>query len=105
VTITPTPGARFAIGAASAKVSGTAEHTLGLAIRRITVAGLDATSDSFNFGAWSIDVPAHAIASRLPANPSLPAEVSLDVVGYDACSDGAAATTTAVAVTVEAPTP
>jgi hypothetical protein len=84
----------FTTGAMTLKLRGTASHTLGLSIRRITVAGLDATSDSFNFAAWSIEVSEDLLTAQIAPMSTLPQDVTLDIVGYDACSDNATAPTT-----------
>jgi hypothetical protein len=93
VTITPASPIPFTTGQLSLRVRGAASHAIGLAIRRITIAGLDATSDSFNFAAWSIELPADVIISRVPPMSTLPHAVTLEVIGYDPCSDDAAAPT------------
>lgn len=93
----------FVTGAPSAKLRGTALHVLGLAIRRVTVAGLEARSESFNFGAWSIDVPADVIESALPAGALLPSTISLDVAVFDACQGNAPAATGIAKIRVEDP--
>jgi hypothetical protein len=90
-------------GTPSAKLRGTALHVLGLTIRRVTVAGLEARSESFNFGAWSLDVPADVIESALPAGALLPATVSLDLAVFDACNGNAPAATGIAKIRVEDP--
>lgn len=82
------------------KIRGTARHVLGLAIRRITVAGLDATSDSFNFAAWSIDLPADVVTRRLPADAVLPLSVMLPLTANDTCSGESVAVEAEATVTV-----
>lgn len=85
VTLTADDMPTFQIGAETVEIRGTARHELGLAIRRITIAGLDATSDSFNFAAWSFDVPADLLEARLPSNVTFPATVVLPISAYAAC--------------------
>jgi len=99
--IMPTSPARLTMGDVAVKLRGTASHDLGLAVRRITVAGLDATSDSFNYAAWSIDMPADLIVAKVPSNAMLPQSVSLEIIGYDACSDNAAAARSSLMIVVE----
>jgi hypothetical protein len=100
VTVAASETPTFTTGTESVKVRGTAQHRLGLAIRRVTVDGLDATSGSFNFSAWSLDVPGDVISMRVS---SLPTTVMLPVVAYDTCSGETAAATATATVNVVNP--
>ena len=91
----------YQIGEASVSLRGTAEHTLGLAIRRITVAGIDATSESFNFAAWAADVPGEVIDGLLDDDAALPTNVDLTVIAYEPCMGTAPGTITTATVRVE----
>jgi hypothetical protein len=85
--VTVTVGAsRYRIGEPSAMVRGTADHTLGLAVRRITVARIDATSESFNVAAWVATIPGAVIEGRVAAGGMLPADVEVPVMAYEPCA-------------------
>jgi hypothetical protein len=64
-------------------VSGTATHSSNLAIRNMTVGGVAANKDRFNFDAWSATVPFRTLQSLVP-DPG--GTVTVPVVATDACS-------------------
>jgi len=103
VIVTPSGAPTFEVGAESVKLRGTASHALGLTIRRITVAGLDAKAESFNFAAWSIDLPADVVTAELAADATLPTDVTLDVAAYDACRGEITAATATVSIDIVEP--
>lgn len=69
----------------SLAVSGEAEHTTPLAIRSVTVAGVPARRDAFNFERWSATVPIEDLRER--ADDAGRAVVP--VVAQDACGQEA----------------
>lgn len=64
-------------------VTGTALHRDGLTIRQLTVAGIAATNESFNFETWSATIP----YATLLALASIRADgfAALEAVAIDAC--------------------
>ena len=74
-------------------VQGSASHARGLAIRQITVAGVPATSDSFNFERFSVAVPWSVLASMAEDDVA-----AVDVIAEDACGVTATLSTFDVSV-------
>jgi hypothetical protein len=83
ITLTAAP-ATLAPAADSVAVRGTAAIGEGLAIRRVTVDGIDATATSFNFAGWSATLPAAALRPRV-ANPAVDEKIAVAVTAADAC--------------------
>jgi len=98
-TVEQTGTATLVVDAPSVKIRGTAHQDLGLAIRRVTVAGLDATSDSFNFSAWSIDVPADVIEGVA----GMGATAALVIEAFDTCNGDEIAAATQMATVAIVP--
>jgi hypothetical protein len=67
-------------------VSGTASITRNTAIRHVTVGGLQATPDGFNFSEWSVTVPFASLLAATP-EPGEPDQVSLPVVASPSCGE------------------
>lgn len=65
-------------------VRGTASHSEGRAIRNIRVAGVRATNDEFNFGAWSVTLPISLLAT-LEGSEGDADRVTIEVVAEDSC--------------------
>lgn len=80
-------------------VSGSAEHTTPLAIRSVTVAGVPARRDGFNFERWSATVPLVELLELAAAETG---RAIVPVVALDACGQEAE---TSLQVIVDAPAP
>ena len=89
--------ATLAPGAETVVVRGTAAIGSGIAIRRVTVDGLDATATSFNFAGWSASLPASAIRPRV-ADPAVDEKIAVAVTAADACGSPPAETTALILV-------
>jgi hypothetical protein len=63
-------------------VRGSAEHSEGLAIRRVLVAGVAATNQGFNFDSWSATLPVATLAG-LPVDED--GRVTVKAIAEDAC--------------------
>ena len=83
ITLTAAP-ATLAPDAEAVVVRGTAMIESGIAIRRVTVDGVDATATSFNFGGWSAQLPASAIRPRVK-DPMVDETIDVAVTAVDAC--------------------
>lgn len=103
VTLEPIGVSTFELGTESAVVGGSATHRLGLTVRRVVVAGIDAESTSFNFGSWSATIPAATIEALVPENATFPVNVTLGVDAFEPCSSEASRGS--LTVRVEAATP
>ena len=68
-------------------VRGTAQQNQGRAIRRILVAGVEASSDEFNFGAWSATLSFDLLKTLSPPEEaSGDDQVNVEVEVIDACN-------------------
>jgi hypothetical protein len=65
------------------RVRGEATHEAGLAIRRITVAGIVAENNGFNFEFWSVLIPLERLRELRTASN----EVQLEARAFDACGN------------------
>lgn len=81
------------------RVSGEAEHSTPLAIRSVTVAGVPARRDAFNFERWSATVPIEDLRSLAAEDTG---RAVVPVVAEDACGQEAE-TSVQVVVEVQAP--
>ena len=79
-----TSGISDQVIAADLTVAGIALQTKGHVIRRITVAGISAKNDGFNFETWSAVVPIGLLVG-LPADPSDPSKATVEIVAFDGC--------------------
>lgn len=79
-----TSGPTEQVVAADLTVSGVATQTDGHVIRRITVAGISAKNEGFNFETWSAVLPIGLLAG-LPADSNDPNKSTIEVVAFDGC--------------------
>jgi len=96
ITVTAAP-ATLAPTAEAVTVRGTAEIGAGVAIRRVTVDGVDATATSFNFAGWSAQLPAAALRSRV-ADPAVDQKIEVAIAAVAACGDAPAKATASILV-------
>jgi hypothetical protein len=96
ITVTAAP-VTLAPTAESVTVRGTAEIGGGVAIRRVTVEGVDATATSFNFAGWSAQLPAAALRTRVD-DPAVDQKIEVAIVAVAACGTAPAKATASILV-------
>jgi hypothetical protein len=68
-------------------VRGTATHSQGLAIRSVSVLGIEARKDAFNFAAWSATLPFSVLKAQANATTGA---LAVTVEAVDACDERSA---------------
>jgi hypothetical protein len=81
------------------RLSGTARPATNRTIRRLTVQGVNATNDGFNFDNWSVTLSADVIAGLLSPDAGQQS-VDLPVRAYDSCGEARVTKTPAVPIVV-----
>lgn len=84
ITLAITSGLTANTAAADLTIRGTTAHSLGFAIQRIRVGGVDATSDAFNFGQWNAVIKLDALRA---AQRDEQGRVRLDIRVGDSCGE------------------